>query len=94
MAYGELQLPNGNPLENAFGELIPAFGGKGKEWFTGSGGNFMFEGAPGKWSGDVFWKERQYRLNLNLLESQSIEGTLNLGIIKLHDPAPIKIGPY
>lgn len=94
MAYGELRLPGGDPIKNAFGELHPMDGGERKEWFTGSDGNFMFEGTPGKWWGNVYWQERQYQLNLNLLESQSEEGTLNLGIIKLDEPSPLQIEPY
>ena len=94
MAYGELYLPDGQPLENAFGELTSKQDGTKKDWFTGSDGVFMFEGSPGIWRGDVFLNDRQYGLQLELLESQTFEGTLNLGRIKLNEPTPLQIPAF
>lgn len=54
-------------------------------WYSGSDGVFAFEGKAGVWQGMVFIEEKRYHLQINLNESDSIEGALFLGDLILQE---------
>lgn len=80
---GRLLLPYGEPLANAFGKLHHAEKDLDAEWFTGSNGDFFYEGEPGRWESDVYWKGQWYILRIDLSAEKAVEGVVMLDDLRL-----------
>lgn len=82
-AVGKLLLPSGEPLANGTGMLRHVEKGAETVWFTGSDGDFFYEGEPGVWRGSVYWKGKRFVLRIVLSKEQAVEGVVVLGDVRL-----------